>query len=46
MIAMFQGGKLVEYGTHDALMDKHGKYYEMFEMQACYYKEDDKGLSE
>ena len=39
-IAMFEDGRLIEYGTHDELMDKKGKYAEMFELQAQYYVED------
>ena len=39
VVAMFQEGKIIEYGTHDELMMKKGKYYEMFDMQACYYRE-------
>lgn len=40
VIAMFQDGEIIEYGTHQELMDLCGKYHEMFEMQAYYYKED------
>lgn len=40
-IAMFEYGKLIEYGTHNELLKKGGKYYEMFEIQAKYYKEGD-----
>lgn len=40
VIVMIQSGSIVEYGTHDELMNKHGYYSEMFEMQSCYYKED------
>ncbi|MBD5527762.1 MAG: ABC transporter ATP-binding protein [Lachnospiraceae bacterium] len=36
-IAMFVGGKMVEYGTHDSLMDANGAYAEMFHVQAQYY---------
>ena len=39
-IAMFEDGALIEYGTHSELMDKKGKYAEMFAMQAQYYKEE------
>ena len=37
---MFEDGVLIEYGTHSELMDKKGKYAEMFAMQAQYYKEE------
>ncbi|MDF2589374.1 MAG: transporter, ATP-binding protein [Anaerocolumna sp.] len=39
-IAMFEHGRLVEYGTHDELIQKGGKYADMFMVQAQYYKED------
>ncbi|MCR5119420.1 MAG: ABC transporter ATP-binding protein/permease [Lachnospiraceae bacterium] len=40
-VAMFEDGRLAEYGTHSELMDKKGKYAEMFAMQAQYYKEEE-----
>ena len=40
-IAMFEGGEMVEYGTHPELMEKQGKYAHMFELQAQYYKEEE-----
>lgn len=39
-IAMFEGGELVEYGSHDSLLEKGGAYGKMFEVQAQYYKEE------
>lgn len=39
-IAMFKGGEMVEYGTHDELLKKNGAYAEMFRVQAQYYIED------
>lgn len=39
-IAMFEDGQMVEYGTHMELMEKNGKYAEMFHMQSFYYKEE------
>lgn len=39
VIAMFENGQLIEYGTHDELMCKQGKYAAMFDMQAHYYRE-------
>lgn len=41
VIAMFEHGKLVEYGTHDELIERSGKYADMFNVQAQYYREDD-----
>lgn len=39
-IALFDADGLAEYGTHDELMDKEGKYYEMFVIQGKYYQEE------
>ena len=39
-VAMFEGGKLIEYGTHESLMEKGGAYREMFDVQAQYYQEE------
>jgi len=33
VIYMLQDGRLVEQGTHDELVKKHGAYYTMFESQ-------------
>ena len=38
-IAMFIDGELKEYGTHESLIAAGGKYREMFDVQAQYYKE-------
>ncbi len=38
-IAMFADGKMIEYGTHDELMEKNGEYANMFNTQAQYYQE-------
>lgn len=40
-IAMFAGGKMVEYGTHDSLMAAGGAYAEMFHVQAQYYVDEE-----
>ena len=39
-VAVFDGGHIIEYGTHDALMSQNGTYFNMFTTQAKYYKED------
>lgn len=38
-IAYVDGGRVVEYGTHDELMAKNGLYADMFRKQAYYYQE-------
>lgn len=38
-IAMFEDGQLVECGSHDKLMAMKGKYANMFNIQAQYYRE-------
>ena len=41
-IAVFDEGKLVQHGSHDALLqDKEGKYNELWNAQAQYYKEEE-----
>jgi ABC-type multidrug transport system fused ATPase/permease subunit len=37
-IAVLDGGKIVEFGPHEALMAAGGKYAELFEMQARAYR--------
>lgn len=39
-IALFEDGHLMEYGDHNTLMQKQGKYAELFSIQAQYYKEE------
>lgn len=39
-IAYFENGKVEEYGTHEELMNLKGKYADMFDVQAMYYKEE------
>lgn len=38
-IIVLERGRLVEEGTHRELMEKHGKYYELFSTQASRYIE-------
>ncbi len=40
VIAFFENGQLIEYGTHTELMTKNGRYAEMFRLQAHYYSEE------
>lgn len=39
-IFLLDNGYILEEGTHESLMNQEGKYYEMFEMQSHYYKEE------
>jgi ABC-type multidrug transport system fused ATPase/permease subunit len=39
VIAVFEDGEMIEYGSHHELMSAGGRYAGMFEMQAKYYKE-------
>ena len=38
-IAVFEGGRIVQYGNHRELMEAEGIYRELFELQAAYYRE-------
>jgi len=38
-IIFLEDGKITEEGTHDELLMKKGKYFELFEIQSRYYKE-------
>lgn len=38
-ILLIEGAQIQEEGTHEELLAQKGKYYELFEMQAKYYRE-------
>lgn len=40
-ICLLSGGKIIEEGTHDELMEKNGSYASLYEVQSRYYKEQD-----
>jgi ATP-binding cassette, subfamily B, putative efflux pump len=40
-IVLIENGKIEEVGTHDELMDKHGSYYNLFQIQQLEHKEPD-----
>jgi ATP-binding cassette subfamily B protein len=37
-IVVLSGGRVIEEGTHEELLTKHGLYAELFEMQAAGYR--------
>lgn len=39
VIAFFENGEILEYGTHDDLLTRKGRYAEMFNIQSQYYQE-------
>ena len=39
-ILVFAGGRLIESGTHESLMQENGAYCEMFTLQASGYREE------
>ena len=45
-IMFLENGSIVECGSHDELMKKGGKYKEMFDIQAQYYREEVKNENE
>lgn len=42
MIAVFDNGCIKEYGTHDELIAKRGKYAELYNLQAQYYAKENR----
>ena len=42
-IVLIGDGQILEEGTHDELLAKKGRYYELFETQAKYYRENPEG---
>lgn len=42
-IILIEKGSICEEGTHEQLLTRRGKYYELFETQAKYYKENAEG---
>ena len=40
-IVFLENGEIIEQGTHEQLMKLNGKYAEMFDVQAKYYKEEE-----
>ena len=40
-IILIENGAICEEGTHRELLDKKGKYYNLFELQAKYYREEE-----
>lgn len=41
-VAMFENGNMVEYGTHEELIQQNGAYANMFRIQAQYYVDEAK----
>ena len=39
-VALFEDSHLVEYGSHEELMKKKGKYYDLYETQAELYRKE------
>lgn len=45
-ILHLENGRIIEEGTHAALMEKNGRYAEMFRMQSQYYKDEKEARGE
>lgn len=41
-VIMFEDGEIVEVGKHEELLEKNGKYAELYNVQAQYYQEEEK----
>ena len=39
-IVLLENGKIVEEGTHASLMQKNGRYADLYEMQSKYYQDE------
>lgn len=39
-ILMMEGGRIIEEGSHEELMEKQGAYYQLFQIQSHYYQND------
>ena len=39
-ILMLEGGRIIEQGSHEELMEKKGVYYQLFQVQSHYYQND------
>lgn len=46
VIYFIEDGKILEQGTHDELMKKKGRYFEMFNIQAKYYRKEGEEVNE
>lgn len=42
-IVLMEDGKIIEEGTHTELLNRQGRYYELYETQAKYYREHPEG---
>ena len=45
-IILLENGEIIENGNHDELLKAKGRYYELFETQAKYYREGDEEINE
>lgn len=39
-ILFLSDGRIAEFGSHEELMAKKGKYYQMYQLQSYYYREE------
>lgn len=42
-IILIEAGRIIEEGTHDELLKSKGRYYELYETQAKYYRDNEEG---
>ena len=43
MVLLLEDGSITEAGTHQELLDRRGRYYELYEIQSAYYRKNPLG---
>lgn len=44
-VLFLENGAVCEEGTHESLLEQRGKYYELYEIQSAYYREEPAGMA-
>ena len=43
VVLLLEDGSITEAGTHQELLDRRGRYYELYEIQSAYYRKNPLG---